>query len=114
MNQKVRRCPKCGGLLELSNGVWQHIVKGKCNYERQAFIKPETPFLFLNIKAKDEKTQKFLEDIMQRPETEVFKDIKEDGTVFVKERLPDGSIRILDVTTIQKLCDKMAREIREQ
>lgn len=90
------------------------VCLGKCKLREPRFLKPETPFLFLNIKAKDEKTQKFLEDIMQRPETEVFKDIKEDGTVFVKERLPDGSVRILDVTTIQKLCDKMAREIREQ
>jgi hypothetical protein len=112
---RVRRCPKCGGLLHLSNGTWQHEDKNKCNYERQVFVKLQPNMLFLTVEAKDEKTKKFLEDIMQEsPKRNIFKEIKDNGVVFIKERLPDGSVKVLDVTTVGRLCEQLAKEIREQ
>jgi hypothetical protein len=69
--------------------------------------------LFLKAEAKNEETRKFLEDIMQEsPQRNIFKEIKDNGVVFIKERLPDGSVKVLDVTTIGKLCEQLAKEIR--
>jgi hypothetical protein len=71
--------------------------------------------LFLKAEAKNEETRKFLEEIMQEsPKRNIFREIKDNGVVFIKERLPDGSVKVLDVTTIGKLCEQLAKEIREQ
>lgn len=68
--------------------------------------------LFLAVTAKNEETKSFLESILKEEKRNIFKEIKDDGTVFVKERLPDGSVKILDITSVFAECTRLVREMR--
>jgi len=61
---------------------------------------------FLSIvQAKNEETKKFLEELKDKEERRLV--IKDSGVVFVYSR---GN-EIMEITTIEQLCSKMAKEI---
>ena len=66
-----------------------------------------TPNFLSVAEIKKEEDKQFLEDLLS-PRHEEKYDIKDDGVVFIYK---DG--KILDITTIGELCEKKAKEIRE-
>lgn len=99
------RCPKCKSLLSQTD---TEQVCTTCNFSRPRFIKPDTTNpLFLSVKTKRPEDKKFLEDIMFPPKKE-FKDIHEDGTIFIRNEYG----KITGVTSMFDLCKKLAKEIR--
>jgi len=81
--------------------------KQRRTQERIKKINSQPNFLFV-VETKDEETKKYLQEIYAKPEVERKLDIKEDGTVFIRE---NG--KITGVTTIGEICEKLAKEIRK-
>lgn len=98
-------CKKCLVRLEQDGDVYRCPV---CGYTKPRIIRLQPEPLFLNVEVKGEDTKKFLDSLFVPRKQKM--DIKDNGVVFI--RSPEGTI--VEVTTIEKLCDKLAKEIRGQ